>query len=206
MVSKMTKKDPPDSASPRFPVLHTESADEFERFSRAYDIEIKPHGIIERQLVNEIIELGWEIHRYGRAKTDLINSEFLRALSHLLKRFSERLGISDLQSVMEAERLARQWFTNESARQEVSEQLKRFNLDEAVIATEAIKLCGTELQQIDQILASLQWRYKKALRFLAKLRGGLGRQLRATLEQIMDGKSVALEDKSAKKTPPDEAA
>jgi hypothetical protein len=86
------------------------------------------------------------------------------------------------------------------------EQLEYFELDEAVIATEAIRLCGSDLHQTDQMLASIQWRYKKALRFLAKFRGGFGRQLRANLERIIDGKGLALEDKSVKKTPPDEAA
>jgi hypothetical protein len=85
------------------------------------------------------------------------------------------------------------------------QQLAYFKLDEAVIAAEAIRLCGSELQQIDQMLASVQWRYKKALRFLAKFRGGLGRQLRANLERIIEGKGLALEDKSSKKTPPEAA-
>jgi hypothetical protein len=198
----MSRKDPPHSILPRFPVLHTESADDFARFRDAYNEEIKPRGMTERQVVDEHIELGWEIRRYSRAKTDLINSEFPRAIGNLLRRY-HRPGHSNL----EADRLTHQWFTNESARQQVSELLKRFNLDEAVIASEAIRLCRAELQQIDQILASLQWRYKKALRFLAKLRGGqLGRELHANLERIIDGKRLALEDKSSKKTPPDEAA
>jgi hypothetical protein len=198
MVSKMTKKDPPE-LSLQFPVLQTESADEFERFRAAYDKEIEPCGIIERQVVDELIELGWEIRRYSRAKTDLINSEFPRAIQNLLRRLFER-------STIEANRLAQQWFTDEGAKKRVLEQLERFKLDEAAIATEAIRLCGSELHQIDQILASLQWRYKKALRFLAKLRGGLGQQLHANLERIMHDKGLAHEDKSSKRGAPPAAA
>jgi hypothetical protein len=82
----MSKQDPSHSIPPRFPVLHTESADEFERFRDAYNEEIKPRGIIEQQVVDELIALGWEIRRYSRAKTDLINSEFPRTLSKLLRQ------------------------------------------------------------------------------------------------------------------------
>jgi hypothetical protein len=203
---RMSKKDPPDSMRPRFPVLHTESAEEFARFRDAYNEEIKPRGIIERQVVDELIELGWDIRRYSRFKTDLINSELPRALRNLLRRYGQQSGHSIVHTDLEADRLAHQWFTNEGAKQRVLEQLEYFELDEAVIATEAIRLCGSDLHQTDQMLASIQWRYKKALRFLAKFRGGFGRQLRANLERIIDGKGLALEDKSVKKTPPDEAA
>jgi hypothetical protein len=190
----MRNKGPPDSMPIRFPVLHTESGEEFERFRQGYDEEIKPRGIIERQSVNEIIVLGWEIQRYSRAKTDLINVQFLRGLKNLLIQYSVLPS--------EADKLAQQWFTDESAKQRVLEDLKRFNLDEAVIASQAMRLCAAELQQIDQILASLQWRYKKALRFLAKFRGGLGQQLHAKLERIIHGKDPPLDD-TCKKTGPE---
>jgi hypothetical protein len=55
-----------------------------------------------------------------------------------------------------------------------------------------------ELEKFDRLLASHEWRLDKALRSLAEFRGGFGRQLRASVDRVIDGKVLAVEDKSKK--------
>jgi hypothetical protein len=53
---------------PKLPLLITESADEFDALSDAFEREIKPRGIIEQMYVHDISSIVWEILRLRRCK------------------------------------------------------------------------------------------------------------------------------------------
>ncbi|MFZ2080717.1 MAG: hypothetical protein WAV38_29525 [Xanthobacteraceae bacterium] len=71
------------------PVLITESAKEFERFLNAFMDELKPRGIVEVHLVSDMAEKAWEIRRYRRVKTNLINSARRPGVKKLLESLVE---------------------------------------------------------------------------------------------------------------------
>ena len=81
------------------PVLIAESADQFSRLRDALKDEFKPHGAVEEFMVEEIAALMWEIRRYRRAKTNILNSAYRSALENLLSGCREPgpfvLGIDD---------------------------------------------------------------------------------------------------------------
>jgi hypothetical protein len=72
---------------PRAPVLITESAESFEYLVRQLDHDIAPRGIIEETFVRRIAQVIWEIRRYERVKSTIINTAFPDALRHLLDQF-----------------------------------------------------------------------------------------------------------------------
>jgi hypothetical protein len=78
--------------------------------------------------------------------------------------------------------------------------LERFGLDEFAIEAATMLSVARDLEKIDRLLASLESRMSKALRSLAELRGGFGRQLHANVERIIDGEILALDGPS--KNPP----
>jgi hypothetical protein len=186
------------------PVLITESADEFSRLHDPLKDEFKPHGTVEEFMVEEIAALMWEIRRYRRAKTNILNSAYRSALGNLLRGVCREPGPFVL-SIDDKDELAHQWFGNDqNAKQAVLQKLAYFDLDEHAIEAEAMQIRAADLEKFDRLLASREWRLDKALRTFAEFRGGLRRQLRETAEKLIDGEVLALDN--ASKNPPAELA
>ena len=183
------------------PVLIAESADQFSRLRDALKDEFKPHGAVEEFMVEEIAALMWEIRRYRRAKTNILNSAYRSALGNLLRSVCREPGLAVF-GIDEKEELAHQWFGNDrNAKQAVLQKLAYFGLDEHAIEAEAMRSRAPDLEKFDRLSASREWRLDKALLSFTEFRGGLRRQLRETAEKLIDGEVLAL-DNAAKKPPP----
>jgi hypothetical protein len=179
---------------PKSPLLITESADEFDALSDAFEQEIKPRGIVEQMYVHDISSIVWEILRLRRCKVVIINSAFRSALQNLLKQLLREPGQYEYE-VEEAEALAQAWFTDQEAKKRVSELLSRVELDESAIEAEAIRRSSSDLELLDKMLTLLESRRNKALGCVAEYRASLGHQLRESADRIIDGKGVLrLED------------
>jgi len=179
---------------PKLPLLITESADEFDALRDAFEREIKPRGIIEQMYVHDISAIVWEILRLRRCKVIIINSAFRSALENLLVQLRQP-GQQDFQARDPARELAHAWFTDKEAKNQVSELLSRFDLDESAIEAEAIRKSSSDLELLDGMLASLETRRNKALGCVAEYRASLAHQLRESADGIMDRKGVLrLED------------
>jgi len=186
------------------PVLITESADEFLSLHDALKDEFKPHGTVEEFMVEEMAALMWEIRRYRRTKTNILNSAYRSALGNLLRSVCREPGLAVF-GIDEKEELAHQWFGNDqNAKHVVLQKLAYFGLDEHAIEAEAMRIRAPDLEKFDRLLASREWRLDKALLSFAEFRGGLRRQLRETAEKLIDGEVLALDDVS--KDPPPELA
>jgi hypothetical protein len=180
---------------PKLPLLITESADEFDGLSNAFEQEIKPQGIIEQMYVHDISCIVWEILRLRQCKVVIINSAFRSALQNLLKQLLRQAGQYEYEVEDEAQTLAQSWFTDQEAKKQVSEILSRFDLDESAIEAEAIRRSSSDLELLDRMLSSLESRRNKALGCVAEYRASLGHQLRESADRIIDGKGVLrLED------------
>jgi hypothetical protein len=209
------------------PVLITESEEEFNSFCDALKDDLKVPGTIDHLLINDIAELSWEIRRYRRVKISLINSAILPALKKLLtpivrrqraesqkpkKRIAQTSqGLipnfnfepdeADLEMYNEVDRLAHGWFVDDKTKQLILKMFEEHKLDDYAIETEAMRIVGPELEKLDRLLASLEWRLNKSLRCLAELRGGFLRHLRASVERVIDGEILAPDSASTKKPP-----
>jgi hypothetical protein len=180
------------------PVLITESAEEFEHLHDAFKDELKPRGAIEYLLLADIAEKAWEVRRLRSVKVNLINCGFRDGLRALLTQVSERRD--DYYKFRDdTDRLATQWLAGD--KKEVLELLECCRLDEHAIEAAAVQSVAPKLEMIDRVMASAESRLSKALRTLAELRGGLGRQLHATAERIIDGKVLALDNASKQSRP-----
>ena len=98
------------------------------------------------------------------------------------------------------EYLATGWFTDPEVKGIVSKILRQFQLDESAIEAEAIKRCLPDLEVLDKMLCTLEARFNKTLRCIAKYRKSLARQLRESADRIIEGRKniLALEDPVAK--------
>ena len=185
---------------PKLPLLITESADEFDALRDAFEREIKPRGIIEQMYVHDISAVVWEILRLRRCKVIIINSAFRSALENLLVQLRQP-GQQEFQARDPARELAQAWFTDKEAKNQVSELLSRFDLDESAIEAEAIRKSSSDLELLDGMLASLETRRNKALGCVAEYRASLAHRLRESADRIIDGKEVLrLEDAASERS------
>jgi hypothetical protein len=185
---------------PKLPLLITESADEFDALRDAFEREIKPRGIIEQMYVHDISAIVWEILRLRRCKVIIINSAFRSALENLLVQLRQP-GQQEFQARDPARELAQAWFTDKEAKNQVSELLSRFDLDESAIEAEAIRKSSSDLELLDGMLASLETRRNKALGCVAEYRASLAHRLRESADRIIDGKDVLrLEDAASERS------
>jgi hypothetical protein len=178
---------------PKLPLLITESAEEFDALRDAFEQEIKPRGIIEQMYVHDICSIVWEILRLRRCKVVIINSAFRSALEELLQQLLRDPGQSllyDGELKEQAQDLAHAWFTGQEAKEQVSEILSRFDLDESAIEAEAIRRSSSDLELLDRMLTSLESRRNKALGCVAEYRASLAHQLRESADRFIDGKGV----------------
>lgn len=177
------------------PGLITECAAEQAEIHRQLEQEIKPRNIIERMYVADVASITFEILRYRRAKTAIINTSFRAALQNLLAQLLRKPGQYDDYVPDKAKALALAWFKNEKARKQVLQILSRFHLDETAIEAEAIRRSSSDLQLIEGLLASQELRRTRALCFVAEYRTTLAWQLKESTDRIIDAKAVGqLED------------
>src|SRR5262245_66640223 len=124
---------------PKSPLLITESADEFDALHDAFEREIKPQGIIEQMYVHDICSIVWEILRLRQCKVVIINSAFRSALEALLTQLLREPGQSEYDVRDEAQDLVHAWFSDEDAKQQVSEMISVFKLDDSAPARGAVE-------------------------------------------------------------------
>src|SRR5215831_13871119 len=175
---------------PKLPLLITESADQFDALRDAFEREIKPRWIIEQMYVHDICSLVWEILRLRRCKVVIINSALRSALEDLLVQLLRHPRGYEHDVRDEAQTLAHAWFTDKEAKEQVSETLSRFDLDESAIEAEAIRKSSSELELLDRMLSSLESRRNKALGCVAEYRASLAHQLQESADRIIDGKGA----------------
>jgi hypothetical protein len=190
--SKMSQSRNQKVAPLRSPCLTiTESADEFASLCEQVNQEIKPTGVIERIYADDVIARTWEILRWRRCKTAIINAAFLAALQGLLAQLLNRRDCEDLyDDEKAAEDLARGWFANQKAKAQVATLLRKFGLDEGAIEAEAIRSRAEDLERLDRMLALAEVLRGKALLGLADHRQSQANRKKLSTDQILENDEV----------------
>jgi hypothetical protein len=175
-------------------LLITESRDEFEMCRKELCEEVQPKGVIERDYVDDIAYLTWDILRFRRWKADIINTALVDALAGILKHLLPRPDKDEflltelLAHQRKAQALARGWFDDEKAQTKVANLLQRCGLDVTVIEAEAFRLRAEDLERCERLQAAAEVRREKAFRFVSKLRKKFGERLRRSSDRILEDK------------------
>jgi hypothetical protein len=180
----------------------TESREDFDQVRNTLEAEIQPRGMIEQMYVRDMAYILWEIRRLRRCKDTIINVAFRTGLERVLKQLLRRPGQNEwFNSNEEIEDLALRWFTDPKAKKEVSELLRKFQLDEIAIEAEAIRDSPQDLEQLDRMLRSLEVRRDRALALVVEYRVNLAHQLRDSAERMTQEPTVRrLETNAGKKS------
>jgi hypothetical protein len=82
--------------------------------------------------------------------------------------------------------LANRWFSDTDAREEISELLKQFGLDETAIEAEAIRTSSADLETIDRMLTLAEARRNRALRSIAEYREDFAERLERHSDKLIE--------------------
>jgi hypothetical protein len=178
---------------PKVTLLMTESAKEFASLCASLSREMKPRGIIEQTYVDDFATILWEIWRLRRCKAVIINTAFRPALENLLRQLMRPPGLffDDLQNDR-VNALALAWFSDPQCKDEVTENLREFHLDDFAIEAEAIRISARDLEPLDRMVTSLEVRRDKVLRSIAEYRYTFAKQLRQTSDRLLENNDGVL--------------
>jgi hypothetical protein len=176
------------------PLLQTENSEEFDLLLEALRREIKPRGVIEELYLSDITCISWEILRYRRCKTALINSAYFDALKVILHQLSKvSPAFPELawpNQTNDDDRkladLAFDWFRTKKAKVQITNLLKEFQLEESAIEAQAIRAVSKELDWLENMLISLEIRRERFLRQLELYREVFARRVRSSADRVID--------------------
>ena len=152
-------------------LLITESSKHFARHRKGLADHIRPAGSVDTEYVKDIAFTNWEIDRYRRIGAAILSNRIVEALENLLKRMLPRNDYAtylDLQHA--AKDLAFRYFSESEVRAYVLNLLRSYQLDETAIEAEAFRLCATELELLNRMVALLTGHRDKNYFVLAELR------------------------------------
>jgi hypothetical protein len=162
------------------PLLSTESKAEFDALDSSLRKEIKPRGVIERIYTDNFIERVWDLTRLARVKIAIYNLAIRKALYDVLV---EELG--ELEGGQETVKYLDGWLNDPEIKQEISDMLAKYNLDESAIEAGAFRQCCREFELIERLIVSAELRRERALHNLAFYREGLALQLESKASEVM---------------------
>jgi hypothetical protein len=152
-------------------LLITESSKVFARQHKGLADHIRPAGSVDTEYVKDIAHTNWEIERYRRIGAAILSSRMVEALQNLLKQMLPGKDYEthlDLQHA--AEGLAWRYFSESEVRDYVVNLLRSYQLDETAIEAEAFRLCASELEVLNRMIAVLTGHRDKNYFVLAELR------------------------------------
>jgi hypothetical protein len=79
------------------------------------------------------------------------------------------------------------------SRDEVTEKLREFHLDDFAIEAEAIRISASDLEPLDRMLTSLEVRRDKALRSLLDFRYTFAKRLRQASDRMLENNDGVLQ-------------
>jgi hypothetical protein len=91
-----------------------------------------------------------------------------------------------------AKALALAWFSDPQSRDEVTEKLREFHLDDFAIEAEAIRISASDLELLDRMLTALEVRRDKVLRSIRDYRYSFAKQLRQASDRLLENNDGVL--------------
>ena len=175
---------------PVHPLLHGESAQDFDGLLEAFMDEVEPRGAIEDMYVRDMARIVWEMLRLHRARAAIINTGFCAAIEAVTARLLEHAGETFDRRKQRAAGMARHWFIGD--RQDAQKLLNRFELDEWAFAADAMRRASPALEPFDKALASLEVRRDKTLACIAAYRVNFAGKVRAAAARMVDPESTGM--------------
>ena len=168
-------------------LLSSESETEFKALCTEINADIPPEGFVEKLYAHRFAVITWEICRYTLDKTCIIQNSFPAALQSILIQLLHRdhylypLG-TPLDPILD---IAKNYFSDPTAKAKILEILRSFGLDDKAIAAEASRLVLAEVERYDKMISNAERQRHRTLKQLAKIRKDLAPLFREVTDRII---------------------
>ena len=178
------------------PLLATEDPNHYEALLTELAREVRPSDFIEWLWVKDIADLTWDIFRYRRIKASYVDGRFRSALVQQLngalqRAHPDKSALSfDLDRILDkANKLANDFIANANTKEKRDKWLKAHGVNAESITATSFDAAVDKLEAIERMLASVEYRRNNALHEIERRRNALGRALRQTSDQIIEGEA-----------------
>ena len=176
-----------------FNVLRTESKIDLAKLQADIRQGIEPADFIERGFADDIAYHTWDIMRYQRVTTGILNNALRKALAQILSEIL--LPPSTTMAIkcwMSSQRLSHGWLLDPDSKRQVSSLLKEAGLDQSAIEAKAYTLVADDLEKANRMLESARDGRDRALRSIAKYRKSFAAQLRRNSDRVLAADQIPL--------------
>jgi hypothetical protein len=170
------------------PVLGTENRQVYEQLFAEQAREWGPQDTSEWLFVRDLTDLGWEILRLQRAKSNVLKIAFKDALAAIFvdvlpgSRRSVIPGAAYLDHSNEAGARADQWFEGSKERAAVKSELAKYGLDAEAIVAQTFIVRGNDLECLDRMVTTAVARRTRIIRDFNEHRAMLSLRRPALIE------------------------
>jgi hypothetical protein len=139
-------------------LLNSEDPESFEILFANMAAAVRPRDAIEWVLLEDCVQLTYEIRRLHRAKAGILKVTEKEALISILESLLDPKELNGTDRAALAEIKASESYNDPSAKEALRALLAKHRLDEDAIMAQAFALRTHELEKLDQMLASLERR------------------------------------------------
>ena len=177
------------------PVLRTESKDDLAWLRAEISQEIRPKNFMEKMKVSDIVYHTWQIMRYRRIKTGILNNALGAGLRSILRQIqfppsTLPFFCVPMEIAMAPQNMAYEWMFDPEVKRRVSSMLQESGIDESAIEAEAYRRVADDIEGIDRRLNDAEKGRDKALRSIAKYRKGFADKLRRSSDRVIAADEV----------------
>ena len=161
------------------PIIDGERETDYQNFRASCINAVKPKDAIEKIWLQDFVDYSWDSHRLRRTKTLLIQITRKQAVETILKQFDDADDVLSSTAWLTAGPMALAWSQSEQeAVAKVEALLEMHDLDIDSIMATAITLKLPELERLDKLIASYDYRRDAAMRELGRRRDSLAKHAR----------------------------
>jgi len=160
------------------PLIPGEEADAYDDLLARISGTLKPSDSIEEMWLHDIAASTWEILRWRRSKSHMVNGNMHRGMKTVLE---------SLCSFEEADELSFHWATRDPHSVKTIEGLLSsagFSMDEVIAETIAIKI--GDIERLDRLIMNAEARRNGALREIDRRRANKGQALRRAIDDVQE--------------------
>jgi hypothetical protein len=174
-----------------FNLLRTESETDLAKILADISQDIGPEDSIERMYVEEVVLSTWDVMRYRRIKTGILDNAFKTAINRLLNQVL--LPPSTQASTdrhLRSQQLAYEWLCGCESKPRVVSLLREAGFDNSSIEAEAYMISANDLEKADPMLTSAQTSRDRTLRSIVKYRKSFADLLRRSSDRVLAADEV----------------
>jgi hypothetical protein len=167
------------------PLLAGEDPDEYMELFRGISITVQPADIFERNWVRHMTDLMWEVRRYRRIITQLIDLSDQQGLEKVLGRLDWEHPDVVRKGLARSQDLARRYVLKDAdAVFDVDVLLESAGLSWEAVKAEAAALRTSEIERLNRLVMTAAARVNSTLRELERRRADLAKRLRRAVQQV----------------------